>query len=175
MLFSQNSQLTSIEWAAFNGCTQLKNISLPATLEVLNGACFDESGIVSLTIPKNVSYIYEAICSGCENLSTLLVEDGNAVYHSQNNCIIDTYEKTLIQGCKTSVIPDDGSVIYIGAGSFAYFSTLTNISIPNTILEIGLSAFYESGLTSINIPDSVMSIQYSAFSLLYKLKSINYW
>ena len=170
VLFSPNSQLTSIEWAAFNGCTQLKNISLPATLETLNGACFDESGIVSLTIPKNVSYIYETICSGCENLSTLLVEDGNAVYHSQNNCIIDTYEKTLIQGCKTSIIPDDGSVIYIGVGSFAYFSTLTNISIPNTILEIRLSAFYESGLTSINIPDSVMSIQEYAFSDCRNLK-----
>ena len=173
VLFSPNSQLISIEWAAFCGCTKLKNISLPATLEVLNGACFDDSGIESLTIPKNVSYIYDNICYGCDNLSSLLVEDGNTVYHSQNNCIIDTYEKTLIQGCKTSIIPDDGSVIYIGYGAFYGISTLTNISIPNTILDIGDNAFCESGLTSITISDSVISIQNYAFAYCDNLKTLN--
>ena len=66
----------------------------------------------------------------------------NSVYHSANNCLIETETKTLILGCKNSIIPDDGSVISIGSFAFSYCIGLTSITITNSLTFIGPSAFY---------------------------------
>jgi hypothetical protein len=55
------------------------------------------------------------------------------------------------------------SVSSIGYGSFAFCSSLTNVTIPNSVTSIGDVAFYSSGLTSVTIPNSVTSIGIEAF------------
>jgi len=100
----------------------------------------------------------------CSGLTELSVDGGNAVYHSSGNCIIKTATKTLVAGCKTSVIPADGSVTSIGYGAFSGCSGLTSVTIPNSVTSIGYQAFYGcSGLTSVTIPNSVTSIGSQAF------------
>ena len=73
-------------------------------------AFYNRSGLTSATIPDSVTSIGYGAFYGCTGLTSIVVEDGNPVYHSAGNCIIETDSKTLILGCKTSVIPDDGSV-----------------------------------------------------------------
>ena len=75
--------------------------------------------IKSVFIPDSVTSIGNYAFSGCDNLASITVAEGNSVYHSAANCLIDTASKTLIAGCKTSVIPADGSVTSIGEGAFA--------------------------------------------------------
>ncbi|MDD7701085.1 MAG: leucine-rich repeat domain-containing protein, partial [Eubacteriales bacterium] len=95
---------------------------------------------------------------------SITVDSKNKVYHASNNCLIETATKTLIAGCKTSVIPTDGSVTSIGAGAFFGCTGLTSITIPDSVTSIGDWAFYGcTGLTSITIPDSVTSIGDLAF------------
>ena len=61
-----------------------------------------------------------------------------------------------------SVVIESG-VTNIGAGAFAY-SKITNISIPNTVTDIGIAAFYNSNnIKTITIPDSVKTIGNAAF------------
>ena len=65
------------------------------------------------------------------------------------------------------------SVTSIGGSAFSNCSSLTSINIPNRVTSIGAYAFYDcTGLTSITIPNSVTSIGSSAFEGCSGLTSI---
>ena len=61
--------------------------------------------------------------------------------------MIETETKTLIAGCKNSLIPLDGSVTSIGSEAFYDCTTLSNMIIPSSVPEIGDVAF--AGCTSL--------------------------
>lgn len=62
----------------------------------------------------------------------------------------------------TSVfIPD--SILNIGSTAFAQCFSLTSVNIPDSVTEIGEAAFFASGLTRITIPEGVVSIADNAF------------
>ena len=108
------------------------------------------TGLTSIEIPSSVTSIGYSAFGLCSNLESITVAEGNAVYHSAGNCIIETATKTLIAGCKTSVIPSDGSVTRIGDWAFAYCFGLTSIEIPSSVTSIGSYAFaYCENLTTI--------------------------
>ncbi len=127
-------------------------------------AFFRCTALTSITISDSVTSIGNEAFWHCTNLSTITVEDGNTIYHSSGNCLIETASKTLIAGCKNSVIPTDGSVTSIGYEAFYSCDNLTSITIPESVTSIGSSAFENcTGLTSIMIPASVTNIGVRAF------------
>jgi hypothetical protein len=92
------------------------------------------------------SYWFEAFYErdtrkGCSALSKIEVSPENKKYQAKGNCLIETATKTLLHGCKTSVIPDDGSVTIIGKNAFWGLETLTCLVIPNTVEKIGGNTF----------------------------------
>ena len=122
------------------------------------------SGLTSIHLPSSVTVIGDFAFYGCSGLTSITVNRNNPVYKSSGNCLIERDTKTLLLGCKTSVIPTDGSVSSIGYSAFEDCAGLTSINIPSSITSIGDSAFCDcSGLTSINIPENVTSIGEDAF------------
>ncbi len=150
------NSLTTIQGYAFIGCGKLANVNLPANLETIGTAAFDMStAFTHLVIPKSVTSIGGMAFGYCP-MESIIVEEGNTVYHSAGNCLIHTESKTLHTGCNKSIIPDDGSVTTIGADCMAGCNGLTTIVIPDSIKRIEFYAFGEcKNLRTIVIPNGV--------------------
>ena len=135
----------------FNQCQSLKSITIPDGVISIGDYVFDACwNLSSITIPKSVINIgVEAFPS---SLSSIVVEEGNPVFDSRNNCnaLIKTASNTLITGCKNTVIPE--GVTSIGDYAFYQCNGLQSLVIPKSVTSISTNAFrYCSGLTSIEV------------------------
>ena len=178
-------RVTEIDDAAFRNCSALTSITIPEGIVRIGKLAFAEcSSLTSITIPKTVTQIesgrvdigenryYGHLFTHCPSLTSIVVEEGNPKYKTiQNgNGIIDKTTNTLIAGDQTTIIPEE--VTSIGVYAFAKCKALTSITIPNSVMSIGNSAFYDCALTSVTIPDSVTSIGNCAFQDCRALTSV---
>ena len=91
----------------------------------------------------------------CSNLSSIIVENGNPIYDSRDNCnaIIKTDENKLVMGCQNTIIPN--SVTAIEENAFWGMTGLTSMHIPASVTSIGIQCLSDcSGLTSITVDDN---------------------
>ena len=93
---------------------------------------------------------------------------------SYNNLPVTSIGYSAFEDCTSLTnitIPD--SVTSIGGYAFCGCSSLTSITIPDSVTSINMSTFIScSSLTSVTIPNSVTSIGYSAFMSCSSLTSI---
>ena len=168
------NSVTSIGNFAFGSCSGLTSVTIPNSVTSIGTSAFENCrGLTSITIPNSVTSIGNSAFGFCVGLTSIIVELGNSVYDSRNNCnaIIQTSTNELIAGCKNTVIPN--SVTSIGDDAFSGCDSLTSINIPNSVTSIGNFAFWScDSLTSITIPNSVTSIGGSAFGGCAGLTSI---
>lgn len=122
---------------------------------------FCGSALEELEIPASVRYLSDDLTMNCAELTSLTVAEGNAVYYSENNCILRKEDKEVVAGCKTSVIPQEAS----GIGAYAFAAIpVEEMDIPEGVAEIGQSAFRESALKVVSLPSTLKIIGGNAFS-----------
>jgi hypothetical protein len=166
------ASVTSIGNSAFERCDGLTSVTFGNSVTSIGGDAFMNcSSLASIEIPASVTSIGDRAFESCFSLASISVASGNTKYHSEGNCLIETATKTLIRGCKTSVIPT--GVTSIGECAFNGCSALTNIEIPDDVTSIGDDAFSGcTGLTSVTFGNSVTSIGDYAFNGCNALTSI---
>ncbi len=91
-------------------------------------------------------------------------------YSNRNGAPPSAYE-TNYRDLKSAIIPstitlggDVYTVTAIGERAFYQALVLREVTLPETIVTIGESAFYGTSITAIDIPESVTTIESSAFS-----------
>lgn len=168
------NSVTTIGEYAFCSCRGLNSVMMPNSVNSIGRDAFAFcEGLTSVTIPQSVTFIEDNPFVNCTALMCVIVDSGNTVYDSRENCnaIIEKSTNSLIVGCKNSFIPN--SVTSIGDGAFCGCEGLTDITVPNSVTMIGVRAFLGcSKLTSITIPSSVKTIGERAFAYCNRLNSV---
>ncbi len=122
--------------------SQISSAVLPDGLLSICGYCFENCwNLNSLNIPDSVTYI------GCDII-----------------CFIPLYQNSLNEN---GICIIDNCVV----GSEDYYG---ECKIPEGTRIIAEEAFYESNISSVTVPESVIYIGASAFSLCHDLKTVNY-
>lgn len=180
------SSVKRIGERAFACCERLLEIEIPAGVEVIGKEAFSDChSLKKVYISETVTSIGPGAFDDCGDIEGITVAENNPVYRSAGNCLIDKKKKTLIRGCKNSVIPADGSVTVIGASAFSnntahprnhvHSKGSSEIVIPNGITKIGKRAFdFNYELETVVMADSVKTIEKDAFSRCGKLKSVQF-
>ncbi len=167
--FSIPSSTKIILENAFNGCNKLTSLTLPSSLKYIGYGAFNGcSGLASLDVPASVTYIGNAAFSGCSSLQSLSLPYVDILHQ--------LFGKTSGEGLYTAAynttayyIPTSLKTISVKGGNikaqaFENFTSLTSITLSNT-LEIGKYAFRNcSSIKTMTIPKSVQVMGEGIFS-----------
>lgn len=177
--------LQKIGAGAFSGCYDLTSFPFPEGLTEIGTGAFYNSGLTSLELPKSLvsigqnAFYYTDIASlilgeNLEELSSSAFQSCSSLQHveikSQKLKIIGS---NAFKGCTvlTDIVLPDG-LVTIGASAFyecTGLSTILNSSLekklPKNLETIGDQAFYKVPLKEIIFPESVKTIGGSAFSM----------
>lgn len=143
------------------------------TEKISDNAFRDCKELKKITIPQNVAFFGKGVFMNCDRLKRIAVGKNNKKYGSIGNCLIDIAKKTLVAGCKNSVIPTDGSVTNIEEGAFENCRRLKKIIIPDSVKSVGKWAFYGcENLKLVKFCNGVLKIQEGAFEHCRTLKRV---
>ncbi len=162
------NSVTEIGQQAFDGCTALTSISIPESVKTIGKWAFN--ACTGLTKAEFTSI--EHLCK-----INFLTTDSNPLYYAHHlyiagkevtTCTIPNSTTELVNTfagwteLKSITIPN--SVTKIGDGAFVGCTGLSAITIPSSVTEIGSAFSGCTGLSTITIPNSVITIGSSAFS-----------
>ena len=137
--------ITEIKQGAFEGCTNLSSIALPAGINKLPPMLFKQSGIIELEMSDAIIECGSSLFQGCRQLVSVRVSNS-----------LSRISSNMFMGCKalkTIVIPE--RVTEIDEHAFDS-SGIETITIPASVRNIGKYAFCDcKELTSIAISDGI--------------------
>ena len=191
--------ITMIEVDCFNGCEQLKKVTLPETITVLDDYAFYRCGALEelnipahlekigfqtfygcaklpeMTVPETVTEIEAFAFEGCNALGAVDVADANAAYKDEDGVLFtkDGSCLMLYPSAKTDasyVVP--GGCQKIDDRAFIGNTHLENVDI-SAISELGEDAFYYcTALKEIAIPAGITSLNGHVFGNCNALEKV---
>lgn len=178
--------VTSIGSSAFYRCGKLSEIILPAKLVSLGGSAFANSGIQAITIPETITTVSGGLFKSCYRLTTVTfkgaVKDiGNSAFSGCGVLETVAFEKGLsgtigkesFAYCdKLKQIDVPEGVTDIKEHAFCGSTNLASVSLPESLISLGNSAFRETALVSVTIPKNVKYLGDDPFVFCYELKNI---
>lgn len=150
--FSANSSLEAIGDGVFGYCESLGKINLPDSLKSLGKWVFGGSELESISIGKNVASIGAKAIYNVRKLKTLTVDTDNANYMAEDNILYNKGKTTLIRYAPSKPETNfeiSNTVTKIEECAFYGAGNLINVTVPNSVTNIGDEAFFHSDFKSI--------------------------
>ena len=166
-------ELEIITPKAFKPATNLKNIELPDSVLSVESYAFPNSKIKSIVLGEKVEYI-DPFFKGINYLPQVSISSNNPNYSIENNVLYNK-DKTELKAVLYNISGKytvNSNVTKIGNSAFSYQHGMTEVELPNKLIEIGNSFNFCNGLEKIEIPSSVTSIHTSCFLNSPNLKEI---
>ncbi len=179
VVFEEGSRLTFIGGGAFIGCTSLKKIILPDSVEDIGPyAFFMCTSLESIHIPDGIEDIYSYTFGRCDALLSIALPSGlkrlgKAAFMQCASLTsvdfpnsLEEIGEAVFSNCdKLSAVDlSDTSLRVLGDSAFFSAKSLTSAYLPTTLEYIGEQAFYVcSKLVTLNVPKSVKDIGTLAF------------
>ncbi len=158
------NSVTSISYNAFSGCSSLTSITIPNSVTSIGYHAFSGcSSLTSVTIPNSVTYIGDYAFENCSSLTSVTIPDSitRILNNTFSGCsslpvinnlrYADTYLVGAVDRTLSTYSIKEGTR-WIGVRAFENCSSLTSVTIPNSVTTIGDYAFYDcSSLESITM------------------------
>ena len=109
MNFAEDSQITMIGAFTFNGCTSLKQITIPETVTSIEYCAFGQTGLTSVDIPASVEKIAGQAFYLCNSLNSITLHEG-----------LTSVDSMAFAGCPAKEIFLPRSLTSIGNNAFGY-------------------------------------------------------
>lgn len=177
--------LTEVGDYCFDKCTNLKDIRLPDTVEIIGNYAFRETGIDKIYFPKSLKKLGDAVYEECLSLTRVEIpghieQIGANLFYSCTGILSATlpegmYEipKTMFQYCKALMtVNSPESVRIIRTSAFANCKYVTSFVLPDSLLYIERSAFSNCAFESIAVPDAAYEIDEFSFNDNENLKTV---
>ena len=139
---------------AFNWNSNLTEIELPDSLQIIGNEAFINCSITNITLPVNVTSVTGQAFNYCSHLSEIRVAAGNQTYFSRNGVLFSDGGKKLV--------------------AYPLGNTSSSYKIPSTVEVIGEYAFYHNQyLSEIDFPDALKTIEGNAFEYCKLLERVD--
>ena len=156
---------------AFRDCSGLTSVVIPNSVtSIAYEAFYGCTGLTSIEIPNSVTSIESSAFNGCTSLKDIRFADGEgALSLGCHTSYISSTGKGMFYDCPLETLYLGRDLSYNTSSSYGYSpfnnkTTLTSVTISDSVTSIGEYAFYGcTCLTSVVIPNSVTSIGYKAF------------
>lgn len=152
--------------SAFQACKSIKEIVIPDSVIALGDRAFKQCSLSHIEISDKVIEIGDNPFANCRQLKQIDVSKDNLRYTSIDGVLYDRENEHLISyptgNMEERYIIADGTTS-IGKEAFMGCYELRNVEIPESVTEIGDSAFNFCGLESIELPERITEISPYAF------------
>ena len=175
---------------SFRDNYSLQSVSLPYTMTIIRGRTFEnDTQLKRLTIPPQVSIVQGAVCGECHNLESVVIPNTVTSFTGDSqfvNCRslksitipseVPSLPASAFSGCWSlkSVVMSGNSLTTLGNTVFANCRLLESLSFPTSLTTIGNNVFGNCyKLKSITGLDNITSWGNDTFHYCMSLQSMN--
>ncbi len=163
--------IETIPYELFFGCTSLQQITLPNSLTYIQNSAFEKSGLISITIPENLTKIGMLTFANCTSLKSVYFAGDNCALGDRMFMGATALESITLPKNTQSVPPQfcqgatslktiefNEGLLYVRADAFLGCTAIERITFPTTLKSIGANAFKDcTALQSVDFSGANMS------------------